>query len=138
MVQYSADDGTDAEGGQRARLSGGAIASLTGVRPLALFDPERARAVYPLAYEQGVLWGERIAQIRTDLDPFTDAEQRILENHGYCVTEHRVREKAPHLLPQEPAPATPPHPDWMDEAKARAALRDSHKRISIRRLRGRA
>ena len=36
------------------------IASLTGVRPLALFDPERARAVYPLAYEQGVLWGERI------------------------------------------------------------------------------
>ena len=107
-------------------------------------------------WHRGALWGigsrlgnaspaysdtlvdERIAQIRTDLDPFTDAEQRILENHGYCVAEHRVREKAPHLLPADPAQAVPPHPEWMDEAAARAALRDSHKRFSIRRLRGRA
>ena len=37
MVQYSADDGTDADGGQRARLSGGAIASLTGVGALLVF-----------------------------------------------------------------------------------------------------
>ena len=81
---------------------------------------------------------DRISRIRTDLDPFTDAEQRILENHGYCVTEHRVREKAPHLLPQDPPAATPPHPQWMDETAARAALRDSHKRISLRRLRGRS
>ena len=81
---------------------------------------------------------ERISQIRTDLDPFSDAEQRILENHGYCVAEQRVREKASHLLPAEPAPAAPPHPQWMDEGRARAALRDSHQRISIRRLRGRA
>jgi hypothetical protein len=26
---------------------------------LNLFDQERARAVYPLAYEQGARWGER-------------------------------------------------------------------------------
>lgn len=106
-------------------------------------------------WHRGALWGidtrlgegapgysdalvaERISRIRTDLDPFTDAEQRILENHGYCVAEHRVRTKAPHLLPAVPPAAAPPHPDWMDEAVARAALRDSHRRISIRRLRGR-
>lgn len=35
-----------------------AIARLVGVRPLALFDAERARAVYPLAYQQGARWGE--------------------------------------------------------------------------------
>ena len=37
-----------------------AMAKITGVRPLALFDAERARAVYPLAYEQGARWGEQI------------------------------------------------------------------------------
>ena len=37
-----------------------AVGRLAGRNPLGLFDPERARAVYPLAYDQGVLWGERI------------------------------------------------------------------------------
>ncbi len=37
-----------------------AMAKLTGVRPLALFDPERARTLYPLAYDQGAQWGEQI------------------------------------------------------------------------------
>jgi len=37
-----------------------AMAKIVGVRPLALFDAERARAVHPLAYEQGVRWGEQI------------------------------------------------------------------------------
>jgi NTE family protein len=37
-----------------------AMAKITGVRPLALFDPARAEAVYPLAYEQGARWGEQI------------------------------------------------------------------------------
>lgn len=37
MVQYSADDGTDAEGGERARLGAGAIASITGVGALLVF-----------------------------------------------------------------------------------------------------
>jgi len=32
------------------------------------------------------------SRIRTDLDQFTDAEQRILENHGYCVAEQRMRD----------------------------------------------
>lgn len=36
------------------------MSAIVGVRPLALFDPERARAVHPLALEQGLRWGERI------------------------------------------------------------------------------
>lgn len=37
------------------------IARLAGRTPLSLFDPVRARSVYPLAYEQGLRWGQRIA-----------------------------------------------------------------------------
>lgn len=37
-----------------------AMARITGVRPLSLFDRERALAIYPLAYEQGVRWGEQL------------------------------------------------------------------------------
>jgi len=36
------------------------MATIVGVRPLALFDAERARAIYPLAYEQGVRWGDQL------------------------------------------------------------------------------
>lgn len=38
-----------------------AIARLAGHNPLGLFDPARALEVYPLAYEQGLDWGARIA-----------------------------------------------------------------------------
>jgi predicted acylesterase/phospholipase RssA len=37
-----------------------AIARLAGLNPLSLFDGARAKEVYPLAYEQGLRWGERI------------------------------------------------------------------------------
>jgi NTE family protein len=37
-----------------------AIAGLAGRNPLGLFDGDRARVVYPLAYEQGLRWGERL------------------------------------------------------------------------------
>ena len=33
------------------------------------------------------LVGERIAEIRTDLDAFTEAEQKVLENHGYFAAK---------------------------------------------------
>lgn len=38
------------------------IARLAGWTPLALFDGPRARKVYPLAYEQGLRWGERLQE----------------------------------------------------------------------------
>jgi NTE family protein len=37
-----------------------AMARIIGVRPLALFDAERARAVHPLALEQGARLGEQL------------------------------------------------------------------------------
>ena len=37
-----------------------ATAAVVGPRPLSLFDGDRARAAYPLAYEQGLRWAERL------------------------------------------------------------------------------
>ena len=37
-----------------------AIGRQAGRNPLALFDAERARTVYPMAREQGLRWGERL------------------------------------------------------------------------------
>ncbi len=48
-----------------------AIATATGVRPLALFDAERARCVYPMAYDQGARWGEQLQATATSPEPRT-------------------------------------------------------------------
>lgn len=42
-----------------------AIGRLAGRNPLGLFDGDRGRAVYPLAVEQGLRWGERLQAERT-------------------------------------------------------------------------
>jgi predicted acylesterase/phospholipase RssA len=39
-----------------------AVARLAGLNPLGLFDGERGKRVYPLAYQQGVQWGERLQE----------------------------------------------------------------------------
>jgi NTE family protein len=41
------------------------MAKIVGVRPLALFDSERARAIHPLAREQGARWGDQIQVTET-------------------------------------------------------------------------
>lgn len=46
-----------------------AVARLAGLHPLALFDDARARAVYPLAYEQGLEVGDVLAAARADAGP---------------------------------------------------------------------
>lgn len=75
---------------------------------------------------------ERIAEIRTDLDAFTDAEQKVLENHGYLAANHSVTQ---HLEghPLRDVGCAPPHPEWMDESKTRRALAKSHRRVSMTR-----
>lgn len=40
-----------------------AIASIAGYHPRNLFDADRARAVYPLAMEQGRIWAERVTMM---------------------------------------------------------------------------
>jgi len=74
-----------------------------------------------------------IAEIRTDLDAFSEPEQFVLENHGYIVADHALRKYLSNLIPHDSPPASAPHPEWLEEAKVRKALKDSRK-LSLRRL----
>jgi NTE family protein len=87
----------------------------------------------PIGYSQELV-NDVIAAIRTDLDAFTDAEARVLENHGYMTADRQIRRRVPALIANATVPLTPPFPEWLDEAKVRYALRNSHKRFSIQRL----
>ena len=82
-------------------------------------------------YSKG-LARETIAEIRTDLDAFSDAEAAVLENHGYLLADAAIRRHVPALLPDPVPPPTVPHPDWFPPARTedaiRAALKDSGKR----------
>jgi NTE family protein len=69
-----------------------------------------------------------IANIRTDLDTFSEGERAVLENHGYFLADIAVRRHVDHLMPAPVPELRPPHPDWLDEQKVRKALEDSHKR----------
>lgn len=74
---------------------------------------------------------EVIAEIRTDLDAFSDAEAAVLENHGYLLAEAGLRRHLPDSVADAPPPV-PPHPDWMTPARSekdiRVALKDSGRR----------
>jgi NTE family protein len=79
--------------------------------------------VHPLGYPAQLVT-EVIAAVRTDLDAFEEAEQAVLENHGYLLADEALRGQG--LVG---AGATePPHPHWMDEQRVREALSTSSKR----------
>ncbi len=87
---------------------------------------------YPSAQTEGYskdLAANLISRIRTDLDGFSDAEMKVLENHGYTLAATALRVHTPSLLPPTPPPASIPHPEWMDIDRVKEALADSHKRI---------
>jgi NTE family protein len=67
-----------------------------------------------------------IAHIRTDLDEFSPGECAALENHGYLMADVAIKVWVPELY-NAAAPVQPPYPEFMDEAKVRAALKDSAK-----------
>lgn len=71
---------------------------------------------------------EIISEIRTDLDAFSEAEQAVLENHGYVMAEAAVQRHAPELAGPSPAPFAAPYPEWLDETRVRDALKGSAKR----------
>jgi hypothetical protein len=84
------------------------------------------------------LVAEMIAAVRTDLDAFGEAEQAVLENHGYLLADAALRERGlvscggiAGLPPQ------PPHPHWMNEGRVREALAASSQRKAVGRLRPR-
>jgi hypothetical protein len=93
--------------------------------------------VGPPGYEPEVV-GRSIAAVRTDLDAFGEAEQAVLENHGYLVADAALRARG--LTDAggiRTRPPQPPHPQWMDAAKVRAALAASSRRTPVGRLRPR-
>lgn len=67
-----------------------------------------------------------ISQVRIDLDEFSDAEVAVLENHGYFMVDVALTRHVADLSGDGPAPRAP-HPHWVDEAKLRRALAESHK-----------
>lgn len=77
---------------------------------------------------------DRIAAIRTDLDAFSEGEMSVLENHGYCNADYRLRSKVPELVGNAPPAAIPPYAAWMDDERARDALRNSAKRFTPGRI----
>ena len=92
-----------------------------------------AKAGYPESLVAGT-----IAGVRTDLDAFGEAEQAVLENHGYLLADAAARRLGATSVAgiQVRAPA-PPHPHWMGEGKVRLALAASGRRVPVGRLRPR-
>ncbi len=71
-----------------------------------------------------------ISQIRTDLDRFTTAEAKIIENHGYFNADIAIRAFLPEYLSDD-APFTVPHSQdtYINETSVRLHLKGSHSRI---------
>ena len=99
---------------------------------------EIGRSAGPPGYDAALV-DDVIAAVRTDLDAFGDAEQAVLENHGYLLADAAIRGGQLGLGWIEPLPPEPPHPHWMNEGRVRAALAASSRRTRLGRLRpGRA
>lgn len=78
----------------------------------------------------------RIAKVRTHLDRFSEAEQHVLENHGYSLAEAGLRQRLPRLVRHDARRFSVPHPGWTNPAEVDRALASSHRRFSIPRLLG--
>jgi Patatin-like phospholipase len=92
-------------------------------------------SVHPPGYPPEFV-ASTIAAVRTDLDAFAEAEQAILENHGYLLADAALRERG--LAGSggvEGLPPEPPHPRWMNEERVRGALAAGPRRKMVGRLR---
>ena len=67
-----------------------------------------------------------IASIRTDMDAFSEAEIAVLMNHGYLLVDIALGVHAPQLIGQT-VERQVPYPEWLDEDRAKDALKDSGK-----------
>jgi NTE family protein len=66
-----------------------------------------------------------IAEIRTDLDAFSEGERFVLENHGYLLAEAAIRRHANFLANRPMPPPRAPHCEWMEAGRVRSALAES-------------
>jgi NTE family protein len=90
-------------------------------------SPDRYGPMAPNGYSKK-LAQEVLAEVRTDLDAFSDAEAAVLENHGYLLADAAIRVHLSSLV-SSPYPASSvPSPNWMNETKIRSALATSHER----------
>jgi NTE family protein len=78
---------------------------------------------YPEELQQSL-----IGEIRTDMDSFTKAESKILENHGYFMADLAIRRHARHLGDMQ-TEFRVPHRDVLSAEAVRRALRVSHSRL---------
>ena len=73
-----------------------------------------------------------IANIRTDLDAFSEVEQGVLMNHGYALIDAAIRTHAPELIATDAAAFALPFPQFappvMSEEELRRRLAGSEKR----------
>ncbi len=91
----------------------------------------------PPGYPQWLV-RETIAAVRTDLDAFGEAEQAVLENHGYLVADAALQARGMSVAAGiATRPPLPPHPEWMAEERVREALAASSRRTPVGRLRPR-
>ena len=81
----------------------------------------------PAGYSERLV-DELISEVRTDMDAFSDAEIKVLENRGYMMAEAAIRRHAAALCVPDPHPFAVPHPEFLDETKVRRELRDSSKK----------
>ncbi|HEX5983178.1 MAG TPA: patatin-like phospholipase family protein [Solirubrobacterales bacterium] len=85
---------------------------------------------YPAALVEEV-----VVEMRTDLDAFGEAEQAVLENHGYLLADAALRSRGfAGVAGFEGLPPEPPHPRWMNEERVREALSAGSRRKSVGRL----
>jgi NTE family protein len=86
------------------------------------YEPAAGATVYP-----DDLVDEYISQVRIEFDAHSDGEIRIIENHGYLMTDLAIRKHAIGWAPNPDAPLEPPWPEWLKPDKARRALAKSHR-----------
>jgi len=80
---------------------------------------------------------EVIAEIRTDLDAFSDTEADVLENHGYLLADAALRRHVTSLLPDPVPPAVVPHPRSFPPESSEDAIRSALAGSGKRRTWGR-
>jgi hypothetical protein len=98
---------------------------------------EIGSSAHPPGYPRSLV-EKKIAAVRTDLDAFGEAEQAVLENHGYLLADAALRRLGLiNLGGIEGLPPEPPHPRWMSEERVQEALSGSSRRKVIGRLRAR-
>jgi NTE family protein len=102
----------------------GDLPGLTGTYWATTSDVTRYDPKSTLGYSADT--AHRIAQIRTDLDKFSEGERAVLENHGYLLCDIAIKTHLPALCASAP-PLNIPFKEWMDEKKVLEAIKGSAK-----------